>query len=590
MKLDMSPSNKQQFCSIRVTSMNGALCVINPLYLHEHGDNWLTNISPHQEERRKSVPWCKDQSIENKDWSVKKTLEHRHKPEKINPDIEDMEVNHLNETERQLDGLTRCERLEIDKYHKVPLHQEETPRRSQRSNVEVISRGFNKVKEHSDTQGEIIDISRKSKVEILRRSKRETGVRSKESQEGNKEVQESHARDNEMLDQPNEKRQSLFPHRVSWIEVEHLAEWTLKKSNSETSLISSDSFLLPPLLELDSVSNSSVEEEGDCHSLIQKRKHSHGLGNKVRHSLQTVSSMLTGLVSPEKYLGNRIQQLAEDPASYIGGTIQPFICHMLNGSGNHQSSIEMLQSIRKQLTNLKIHLLKSNEVCEILQHHEIDDFKIAAIIETSLYKCVLKPLRDIIHSQLLNIHSKDGSLAKLLANQQKMKAKSLSEPELRAGLPGSSTMEKIQQKFSIMHVAYSPEKMIRLLLKVCKLIYESMEASSEKKEAFGADDFLPALIHVLIGCDLSSVQLDVEYIMELVDPSQLQGEGGYYLTTLFGALYHISSFNTVSRQLSVEAQNSIRQWKHRRTIHHKHAMQNSATLIKRKQRTLTQNV
>lgn len=57
--------------------------------------------------------------------------------------------------------------------------------------------------------------------------------------------------------------------------------------------------------------------------------------------------------------------------------------------------------------------------------------------------------------------------------------------------------------------------------------------------------------------------------MELLDPLQLQGEGGYYLTTLFGALYHISTFNTVSRQLSVEAQNSIRQWQRRRTIHHK---------------------
>ncbi|KAG8450830.1 hypothetical protein GDO86_003194 [Hymenochirus boettgeri] len=77
-----------------------------------------------------------------------------------------------------------------------------------------------------------------------------------------------------------------------------------------------------------------------------------------------------------------------------------------------------------------------------------------------------------------------------------------------------------------------------------------------------------------MSCDLTSIQLDVEYMMELVDPSQLQGEGGYYLTTLFGALYHISSFNILSRQLSNEAQNSIRQWQRRRTIHYKHTSLN----------------
>ncbi|XP_039880433.1 ras and Rab interactor 2 isoform X2 [Simochromis diagramma] len=30
-------------CSIQLTSTNGALCIINPLYLREHGDEWLTH-------------------------------------------------------------------------------------------------------------------------------------------------------------------------------------------------------------------------------------------------------------------------------------------------------------------------------------------------------------------------------------------------------------------------------------------------------------------------------------------------------------------------------------------------------------------
>uniref|UniRef100_A0A670J309 VPS9 domain-containing protein n=1 Tax=Podarcis muralis TaxID=64176 RepID=A0A670J309_PODMU len=91
---------------------------------------------------------------------------------------------------------------------------------------------------------------------------------------------------------------------------------------------------------------------------------------------------------------------------------------------------------------------------------------------------------------------------------------------------------------------------------------------------FGADDFLPVLIYMLVNCDVVSVQLDVEYMMELMDPSQLLGEGGYYLTTWFGALFHIENFQpaaTVTRQISIEAQRSIHQWHRRRTIHHHHA-------------------
>lgn len=45
--------------------------------------------------------------------------------------------------------------------------------------------------------------------------------------------------------------------------------------------------------------------------------------------------------------------------------------------------------------------------------------------------------------------------------------------------------------------------------------------------------------------------------------------GGYYLTTLYAALYHISSFQPrlVARQLTVEAQHSLNQWHRRRTLH-----------------------
>ncbi|KYO48946.1 heterogeneous nuclear ribonucleoprotein L [Alligator mississippiensis] len=120
-----------------------------------------------------------------------------------------------------------------------------------------------------------------------------------------------------------------------------------------------------------------------------------------------------------------------------------------------------------------------------------------------------------------------------------------------------------------MHRAYSPRAKAALLLEACRLIYAAMEQGASAAEPHGADDFLPVLTYVLLRCDIIAVQLDVEYMMELLDPSLLQGEDGYYLTTWFGALYHVAHTPPAgtARQLSAEAQCSIQQWQRRRTIH-----------------------
>lgn len=43
--------------------------------------------------------------------------------------------------------------------------------------------------------------------------------------------------------------------------------------------------------------------------------------------------------------------------------------------------------------------------------------------------------------------------------------------------------------------------------------------------AHGADDFLPVMMYVLARSNLSNLRLDVEYMMELMDPSLSLGEG-----------------------------------------------------------------
>lgn len=53
--------------------------------------------------------------------------------------------------------------------------------------------------------------------------------------------------------------------------------------------------------------------------------------------------------------------------------------------------------------------------------------------------------------------------------------------------------------------------------------------------AHGADDFLPVMMYVLARSNLSALQMDVEYMMELMDPSLTLGEGTPMHITYF---YH----------------------------------------------------
>ncbi|XP_078064024.1 ras and Rab interactor 3-like, partial [Mustelus asterias] len=199
-----------------------------------------------------------------------------------------------------------------------------------------------------------------------------------------------------------------------------------------------------------------------------------------------------------------------------------------------------------------------------------------ASIEKALQKCILKPLRDHIYSRLLDFRTKDGALKKLKDNQLVLQSQSLAELGVTASVPDAASLEKIQQKFNAMHSSYSPWKKVGQLLKACKLIYEAMSGSSGKPH--GADDFLPVLTYVLASSNLTNLSLDVEYMMELLDQSQLQGEGGYYLTTMFGALYHISNYQPrhFTRQMSDEAKSSLHQWRRRRTLHYTQSKRRSA--------------
>ena len=62
----------------------------------------------------------------------------------------------------------------------------------------------------------------------------------------------------------------------------------------------------------------------------------------------------------------------------------------------------------------------------------------------------------------------------------------------------------------------------------------------------------------------------------------LVSAGSYYLTTTYGALEHIKNYDkiTVTRQLSMEVQDSIHRWERRRTLNKARASRSSVQVMR----------
>ncbi|KAF2986237.1 hypothetical protein EK904_009765 [Melospiza melodia maxima] len=330
--------------------------------------------------------------------------------------------------------------------------------------------------------------------------------------------------------------------------------------------------------EPDSYSTSSTEDDLEMLSGSSGKKTRSVILAKAKNrlSLVNLSNVFTVFLSSDRKLQKKIVELAQDKESYFGNLVRDYRVYSLEMMAKQSSSTEMLQEIRLMMTQLKSYLVQSTELKSLIDPASYTEEQLEVIAETALYKCVLKPLKEAINSSLKEIHSKDGSLQQLKENQLVIQNTTTTDLGVTTSVPETAVLEKILHKFTTMHKTYSPEKKIAILLKTCKLIYDSM-AQGNPGKPYGADDFLPVLMYVLARSNLTEVLLNVEYMMELMDPALQLGEGSYYLTTTYGVLEHIKNYDkiTVTRQLSVEVQDSIHRWERRRTLNKARASRSS---------------
>ncbi|KAM9344888.1 ras and Rab interactor 2-like [Symphorus nematophorus] len=294
------------------------------------------------------------------------------------------------------------------------------------------------------------------------------------------------------------------------------------------------------------------------------------LQKALRGQLRKMSGVFNSLLTPEKRAIRRVVELSRDKGSYFGSLVQDYLSYMGEGAGTqawqgYASGLELLQTLRQFITQMKSYLRQSSELEPPIESLIPED-QIDRVLEKAMHKCVLKPLKPVVSVALQEFQVRSGAWQELKENLSLAKARQPQEMGVADTLPPDPVaIEKIKHKFHTMSKLYSPEKKVTMLLRVCKLIYTIMEDNSGR--LYGADDFLPMLTYVLAQCDMPQLDNEILYMMELLDPSLLHGEGGYYLTSAYGAMSLIRNFQEeqAARVLSSETRDTLHQWHRRRT-------------------------
>ncbi|KAF3697802.1 Ras and Rab interactor 2 Ras interaction/interference protein 2 [Channa argus] len=314
----------------------------------------------------------------------------------------------------------------------------------------------------------------------------------------------------------------------------------------EVAVLALDHRPAPSLAELDSSSSfSSMEDDNDSdsdpESMAQTPMHSYQrpplMRSRGRGGIHRMSEAFVCFFAPDKRLTRLVEELSRDRRSIFGGMVQDFLLEQrevlksLTSSSSSSSSsstssatsVQLLQGLRIFLSQAKCCLLDSGELEPPIETLVPENEKDLAL-ERAMFSCVLRPLKSHLEKALVRLHNQDGSSQCLTQNLLRLKGDAAMERlGVRTGVPDSRGVERVKQKLVLMQRTHSPIDKVLLLLQVCKCVHKAMGSLQGQEVSW--DDFLPSLSYVIVECNRPHILIEVEYMMELLEPSWLGGEG-----------------------------------------------------------------
>ncbi|XP_068443822.1 ras and Rab interactor 2 [Clinocottus analis] len=380
------------------------------------------------------------------------------------------------------------------------------------------------------------------------------------------------------------------PQTSAKVEVAPQARQVLRAEDRgiEVAVLALERRPAPSLAELDSTSSfSSMDEDNDSdsdpESMAQAQAHFYPrpplVRSRGRGGLHRMSEAFVCFFAPDKRLTRLVEELSRDRRSIFGGMVQDFILAQRevlkslasststsSSSSSRVTSVQLLQGLRLFLSQAKCCLLDSGELEPPIETLVPENEKDLAL-ERAMFSCVLRPLRSHLEKALLASHNQDGTSQRLTQNMIRLKGDAAMERlGVRTGVPDSREVERVKQKLVLMQRTHSPIDKVLLLLQVCKCVHKAMGSLHGHEVSW--EDFLPSLSYVIVECNRPHILIEVEYMMELLEPSWLGGEGGYYLTSVYASLCLIQSLDReqpVLGCLTPEAQEALQEWSSRRS-------------------------
>lgn len=161
---------------------------------------------------------------------------------------------------------------------------------------------------------------------------------------------------------------------------ERLSDISISTSSSD-SLDYTHSFTMPAAAS-PSRGDSSLEEEEDEEEdygvgvesdqelsmeppFKPKKRHSAGtfvLPRALKGHLRKVSGVFNSLMTPEKRAVKRIVEHSQNKSTYFGCLVQDYMSFMQENCSCHESGLELLQTLRQFMTQMKSYLLQSSEL------------------------------------------------------------------------------------------------------------------------------------------------------------------------------------------------------------------------------------
>ena len=217
----------------------------------------------------------------------------------------------------------------------------------------------------------------------------------------------------------------------------------------------------------------------------------------------------------------------------------------------------IMRNIRQFMNGIKNYLVMNGEkeFLDFVRHErkrlkaeEIIDLE--AIITNCLHKLTIRPLKDFIYQRFVSMDFRFGyeSYMKLSENMAFLASRLPAEFEIQNNvrLPNSKNMKRIAKFFAKLQATYSPLKKLEYILSIVAIVNFHTKIVDRQtidgklvvsKQRIDERTFVSVFAYLLVKFNVVKIEIEIDYIWSLLQPSLINFEAGYYLHLVYSCVY-----------------------------------------------------